>query len=361
MKKRKGSLLQRMMAVLLSAVLVTGMAWDAAPASVSAQEGTQESVSGNAVEPVEGGTGQEETDSSEQETTEPAEETEPETISANDIETEAVAKPQRVMMAAEPAALADDSGDWNGLHWEFDSTSGTLTVSGSGEMGDKSASSWGWDSYRASIKKVIIESGVTDIGSIAFGYCSALKEVQIPDTVEKIRDSAFSSCRELTEITIPDSVKRIGSNAFGSCIDLTNIKIPEGVDIGHEAFYKCSSLTSITIPDRVTISPRAFFNCSELREVIMKGETPYPLGDAAFGNCPCVAEGTKGIIVPNKSALEKYTGTEGKGTGWEPYKDHVTDGTYTAEIWLSANIDVVGEKLLIKTEDGKVVATGIFD
>ena len=38
MKRRKGSLLQRMMAVLLSAVLVAGMVWDAAPASVLAQE-----------------------------------------------------------------------------------------------------------------------------------------------------------------------------------------------------------------------------------------------------------------------------------------------------------------------------------
>lgn len=52
MKKQKGSILQRMTAVLLAAVLVVGMAWDAAPISVLAQE----SVSENTPEPVEGET-----------------------------------------------------------------------------------------------------------------------------------------------------------------------------------------------------------------------------------------------------------------------------------------------------------------
>ncbi len=41
MKKRKGSLLQRMMAVLLSAVLVTGMAAGEAPAQVFAAGNTE--------------------------------------------------------------------------------------------------------------------------------------------------------------------------------------------------------------------------------------------------------------------------------------------------------------------------------
>ena len=50
MKKRKGSLLQRMLAVLLAAVLVTGMVSNVAPASVLAQESGAQTVSGNDVE-----------------------------------------------------------------------------------------------------------------------------------------------------------------------------------------------------------------------------------------------------------------------------------------------------------------------
>lgn len=70
MKKRKGSLLQRMMAVLFSAVLATGMVSNAAPMTVLAQEsiggnaaeesGTQDSVSGNEAATVEDGVTQEE-------------------------------------------------------------------------------------------------------------------------------------------------------------------------------------------------------------------------------------------------------------------------------------------------------------
>lgn len=81
MKKQKGSLLQRMTAVLLAAVLVVGMAWDAAPNTVLAQEdaassvsdGRQESTEGNTEEPAEGNTKPEEKAPAPAETTNPEE------------------------------------------------------------------------------------------------------------------------------------------------------------------------------------------------------------------------------------------------------------------------------------------------
>lgn len=62
MKKRKGRLLQRMMAVLLSAVLVAGMLSNAAPVTVLAQEtdGQQENTGGSGTEPAAGDTKPEE-------------------------------------------------------------------------------------------------------------------------------------------------------------------------------------------------------------------------------------------------------------------------------------------------------------
>lgn len=69
MKTRKSGLLQRMMAVLLAAVLVVGMASDTAPMTVLAQEdtasltpdGQQEITEGNTDETLEGDTEPEET------------------------------------------------------------------------------------------------------------------------------------------------------------------------------------------------------------------------------------------------------------------------------------------------------------
>lgn len=122
--KRKGGCWRRMMAVLLSAVLVTGMVSNAVPMTVFAQESvngnageTQGSVSGNSADAAEGtdsvnpkdtetaGTEEPVTADADagsgQETPEPGTEgeTEPGTVSGNDAEREPVSEPLGVMAA----------------------------------------------------------------------------------------------------------------------------------------------------------------------------------------------------------------------------------------------------------------------
>ena len=57
--------------------------------------------------------------------------------------------------------------------WSFDEASGTLTISGTGEM---TYWNWAfdrpWHDQRDSIKNVIIENGVTTVGRYAFTDCS---------------------------------------------------------------------------------------------------------------------------------------------------------------------------------------------
>ena len=58
------------------------------------------------------------------------------------------------------------------LTWELDSD-GTLTISGTGEMRDYYHEIWGyrnrpWGGNCSDIKRIIIEKGVTGIGSAAF-------------------------------------------------------------------------------------------------------------------------------------------------------------------------------------------------
>ena len=83
MKRQKGSILQRMMAMLLTAALVVGMTSNAVPNTVLAQEdaassvsdGWQESTEGNTEEPAEGNTKPEEKAPAPAETTNPEEPT----------------------------------------------------------------------------------------------------------------------------------------------------------------------------------------------------------------------------------------------------------------------------------------------
>ena len=51
-----------------------------------------------------------------------------------------------------------------------------------------------WESWASKIKSVVIEDGVTRIGSHAFMRCSSLTDVNIPNSVTSIGSSAFYDC-----------------------------------------------------------------------------------------------------------------------------------------------------------------------
>ena len=195
-------------------------------------------------------------------------------------------------------------------------------------------------SYAANLKKIIIPSSVTHIGSSAFYDCDSLKTVTfaegskltsigssafydcsglesitIPSSVNSIGSSAFSGCSNLnytvyqngkylgnsdnpylyladvvdksvTSFTIPTTTRLIGESAFEDCSSLESITIPEGVtSIGSWAFSGCDSLESITIPSSVTsIGLSAFYYCSSLESIsISEGVTS--IGSFAFSGC----------------------------------------------------------------------------
>lgn len=136
------------------------------------------------------------------------------------------------------------------LNWSFDEATGTLSITGSGDMWDWSfVNNAPWYSERESIKSVELPQGLTSIGG-----------------------NAFQDCR-LTAVDIPDGVTRISSNAFFRCGWLTCVTIPEGVNsIGFDAFRYCSALPSITIPASATeIDPYALQHCTSLKDIYFGG------------------------------------------------------------------------------------------
>ncbi len=171
------------------------------------------------------------------------------------------------------------------LTYEFDVSTRTLTITGSGDMTDYSYDA-PWDEYRSLIKEVIISDSVTSIGRCAFYSCENLTEATIGNSVTSIGYSAFYGCTSLTKITIPDSVTSIGSCAFYSCENLTEATIGNSVtSIGYDAFENCYSLTEITIPDSVTsIGNEAFLGCTSLTEVTI-GSGVTSIGVCAFLEC----------------------------------------------------------------------------
>ena len=165
----------------------------------------------------------------------------------------------------------------------------TLRIFGSGRMtnfdhiSDYVGSNAPWDK---GIKSVVIEDGVTRIGSHAFQGCSSLTEVIIPNSVTSIGHEAFRDCWALAKIDIPNSVTSIGTAAFQSCISLAEVNLPNGLEtIEYRVFFGCSSLTHINIPNSVTrIEYQTFYECTSLTEIIIP-DSVTSIGELAFANC----------------------------------------------------------------------------
>ena len=146
-------------------------------------------------------------------------------------------------------AASETSGSCGAdLAWSYDSSTGALTVTGSGSMTDFSYSDTRWGGN--DIKSVSLPDGLTSIGEVAFRGCTSLSSVTIPDSVTSIGYYAFYGCTSLSSVTIPDSVTSIGSYAFSGCTSLSSVTILDSVTyIGNYAFRGCTSLTAINVAE----------------------------------------------------------------------------------------------------------------
>ncbi|GHU94140.1 hypothetical protein FACS1894156_1980 [Bacteroidia bacterium] len=168
----------------------------------------------------------------------------------------------------------------NSVTATLDTETGVLTISGTGRMIDYSYQVPGtsdyplaprpwYNWYNVDITSVVIEQGVTYIGSGAFYGCSRLTSASIPNSVTSIGKSAFQNCTSLTSASIPNSVTSIGESAFQNCTSLTSVTIPNSVTgIGASAFYGCTNLTVASIPSSVIyFGNYAFQGCKKLTSV----------------------------------------------------------------------------------------------
>lgn len=210
------------------------------------------------------------------------------------------------------------AGDGSDVTWQLtentdDSSTYTLTISGSGSMENYLMSSnQPWCSFRKQITSVVVSPGVTSIGNLAFTRFSKLIHVDIADSVVSIGEQAFSDCSSLTDITVPQSVTYIGVNAFDSCTNLSSITLSTNniTSIRSHTFSGCSKLSSIVIPDGVTsIQSGAFFNCTKLTSITIPGSVTS-IGSNVFTGCTSLNDirysGTSESVI---SALSGYVPT----------------------------------------------------
>lgn len=193
----------------------------------------------------------------------------------------------------------------NNLTWEY--SNNVLMIEGSGPMSTYDYNTNNpppWSAYREVVKQVVIEKGVTSIGSDVFMDMINLTQVSIPNTVTDIRNYTFYGCTSLKNIVIPASVKKIGNNLFNGCSSLTSISLPEGLEsIGEYAFNMCTALESVNVPEGITILNKCTFQGCENLSVVKLPNSLTTIGWSAFNSCI----GLNSITIPdNVTTIEQF-------------------------------------------------------
>ena len=100
-----------------------------------------------------------------------------------------------------PAAAAQSGSCGQGLQWQL--SGGVLRITGTGALPSYTDNSMPpWYGSAGSITTVIVGSGVTAIGDLAFYGCTALTAVRLPDSVTAIGTAAFKDCSALGSIAL---------------------------------------------------------------------------------------------------------------------------------------------------------------
>ena len=217
------------------------------------------------------------------------------------------------------ASAAGTSGKCGpSAYWSFDSSTGTLTISGSGAMEDyEYGNNYPWMDYRNLIQTIVIGDQITQIGRYAFTgtACSAIK---FGKNVRSIGARAFLECRNLNgDLTIPDSVQIVGDDAFSECAGLTGtLTLGSSLQtIGAGAFYDCPFSGNLVIPDSVT-----------------------SIGDSAFHSLPYLRPETQGTLTFGKNL---------RTIGADAFRE----STYTGSLTIPDSVVEIGERAFYKCEN----------
>lgn len=168
-------------------------------------------------------------------------------------------------------------------HWTFDGY--TLTISNVNKKGftveiqDYNTSNMlaPWVKKKLDVRKVVIENGVTRIGSCAFANMPNLQEVVFSGNyVNSIGWGAFLNDKHLRTISLPVKLKNIETLAFANCDALVSVKIPDQCRVGDQAYVDCDNLKSIELSPTTILGHHVFASEKEVngkvRHTLYTGE-----------------------------------------------------------------------------------------
>jgi hypothetical protein len=182
------------------------------------------------------------------------------------------------------------------VSYDFNKETGVLTLSGIGAMYDYSSNREdavnpspffrdknGVEINSSIIKKLIIEDGITYIGSYAFIGRRGLTEVEMGNSVLSIGINAFSNSG-VKDIKLSNELVSIGSRAFSGTWALETISLPNSLRSIGSGVFSGSGITEIEIPESVCEIPSNAFSFSFIKKISVP-DSVYSIGASAFTGC----------------------------------------------------------------------------
>ncbi len=214
-----------------------------------------------------------------------------------------------VVPAPDAETLASGSCG-SGVSWSLDAA-GTLTISGSGNMTDYSTSSHApWYSYRSSVKKLVVDSGVRHLGAYALYGCNSMTEAEIDPGVRTLGEGAFYCCIGLTKLSFPGM--GVGAApAQPNAAPAEPLTKDEEYAIGDWCFYGCSALAgTLSFSQFDKIGQYAFADCTSLEALSFTWASPLEIGYSAFAGCTSLKSGGFDAAVIGPRAFADCTSLE---------------------------------------------------
>ena len=187
------------------------------------------------------------------------------------------------------SSVTEIASGWCGYpQWTLTSD-GVLRIYGKGTMKNYGyEGNQPWSAYADRITSVVVEKGVTSIGTGAFKNLTKLESVTLPETgLTKIGEAAFYGCSALKEIQIPEGIYTIWAYTFKGCSALEKVRLPKTlIKIDQGAFENCTALPYIFVPTNVNIiGSWSFKGCTALAEADLTWADATEIREGAFKNC----------------------------------------------------------------------------
>ncbi len=201
------------------------------------------------------------------------------------------------VMLLQTAVYAETkTGTAGNCSYTFNTSTGVLSLTGSGEMGiDQYYFSEKTNFYK-DIKTVYVSYGITDVSPYAFYECSGVTQVVLPSTVTRIGRYAFEFDSKLTYVNFPEGLTKIGNGAFYGCTSLKNIDLCSTVKEIQSSAFCNTGLTYVSIPPNVTTLGNNAFGYTY-------SNSSYT---ATSGFYVCAAAGSKGYEYATNNNFGKY-------------------------------------------------------